>query len=265
MKNSSASPWAVKKLLTGNKNKEYCKRLNSEASILKKLQHPNIVGYRGVFKDINGKKCLAMEQCTSSLGDLIENRSEEDMGAFPPINIFKVAFDMAKALNYLHNTALLLHGDIKSYNILIKDDFNMCKLCDFGTCIPLKSNGCADETSNIPYIGTQSWSAPEVLKIPQQITSKADIFSLGLVFWEMIALQPPLWTENDDIDSIDLCNRTKCRPDLPNENYGPEYNYIFELFYCCTSEDCKNRPASRDLLPIVEEMIKDKKFENLLQ
>lgn len=266
LKNTFASPWAVKKLLKGGKSKKiYGSRLKNEASVLKKLQHPNIVGYRGVFKDMNGEQCLAMEQCTISLGDLIENRFEESTGIFPPENIFKVAFDVSKALNYCHNTALLLHGDIKSYNVLIKDEFVICKLCDFGTSIPLNSNGSVDNNNTIPYIGTQCWSAPEVLKKPQKITTKADIFSLGLVFWEMIGLQPPMWHDDDSIDEVNIYTRTKSRPDLPKVDYGPTFNLIFDLYYSCTAELRKDRPSATELMSKVEGMIKEMKLDELLK
>lgn len=50
-------------------------------------------------------------------------------------------FDIAGALNYLHTEAFLMHADIKSHNILIKEEFAICKLCDFGVCLPLDKNG----------------------------------------------------------------------------------------------------------------------------
>lgn len=60
-----------------------------------------------------------MEQCEKSLCDMIETRAEENLGPFSPECIMKVAMDIAKALNYLH-ASLVLHGDIKSGNILVK-------------------------------------------------------------------------------------------------------------------------------------------------
>lgn len=60
-----------------------------------------------------------MEQCEQSLCDLIEMRNEENLGPFPVEYIMKIAMDIGKALDYLH-TSLVLHGDIKSANILVK-------------------------------------------------------------------------------------------------------------------------------------------------
>lgn len=107
-----------------------------------------------------------MEACTMSLGDLIEKRSGEGLGSLEPEKINTIGYDISKALNYLHNEALLLHGDMKSYNVLIKEDFVICKLCDFGVSIPIKANGLIDfvKRPNADYVGTNLWNAPEVFE-----------------------------------------------------------------------------------------------------
>jgi len=63
-----------------------------------------------------------MEQCEQSLYDLIEERKSEGRGPYPVEYIVKVAVDIAKALKYLH-ASLILHGDIKSGNILVKSEW----------------------------------------------------------------------------------------------------------------------------------------------
>jgi serine/threonine protein kinase len=60
-----------------------------------------------------------MEQCEQSLCDMIETRQIDNLGPYPAEKITKVAVDIAKALEYLHSS-LVLHGDIKSGNILVK-------------------------------------------------------------------------------------------------------------------------------------------------
>jgi PDZ-binding kinase len=103
----------------------YAERLKDEAEILKKLNHPNIVGFRAFVKSEDGRDCLAMEKCDASVGDLIELRFEGGFGPFPAGKILKVASDISNALDYLHRECHLLHGDIKSYNILVKGVY-MC-------------------------------------------------------------------------------------------------------------------------------------------
>lgn len=110
------SPWAVKKVNKRFYDSDYERRLHDEATILKRLTHPHIVGFRAFVKSQDGVKCLAMEECQISLGDLLL----ETPVPLPAASILKVCFDIAKALDYLHNEQFILHGDVKSYNILIK-------------------------------------------------------------------------------------------------------------------------------------------------
>lgn len=129
------SPWAVKRVRSTNVGDTdldtYTERLKNEADILKKLNHPNIVGFRAFVKAEDGRDCLAMEECDMSLADLIEQRFDEGLQSFPAENILKFALDIAKALDYLHRECHLLHGDIKSLNILIK---GLCEFIDVTRC-----------------------------------------------------------------------------------------------------------------------------------
>lgn len=178
--------------------------------MFRSLNHPNIVGYRG-SKTLNDERViLAMETCDTSLGDLIEQRNEMSAGPLEPSKIFKVCLDMCNALDYLHTTVKLLHGDLKSYNVLIKNSFEQCKLCDFGVSLPLNDDGFVDLEKNpdAHYTGTDIYSAPEVFAAPSHdISSKCDIFSFGLIVFECLTLQPPHYehlVEDMDDTSADI-------------------------------------------------------------
>ncbi|KAL1462831.1 hypothetical protein WDU94_014638 [Cyamophila willieti] len=271
------SPWALKKVERKFKGqKVIADRLKVESKILKSLSHPNIIGFRGEGKTKDGRICLAMETCGTSLDTLIEKRREEEKGPFPLEQILKVAEGLCSALNYLHREKHLLHGDIKSFNVLIKGEFDEVKLCDFGTPVFLNKEGLvADDTQE--YVGTELWSAPEVL-IDEIISDKADIFSFGLTLWEMLSLEhpnmPPVsddtmdsstWSQDSDA-SIMECTATGTpindsvmeqsftpgqKPKMP-ANLGPEYNIIVQLIDFCTVEDCTERPNAEQVLKFIE-------------
>ncbi|KAH8396153.1 hypothetical protein KR222_004139 [Zaprionus bogoriensis] len=196
------SPWAVKRITQrtrANKDTVYNDRIVLEAAILRKLNHPNIVGFRGVITSPDGVDTLALEMCSTSLGSILEERHDEDLGPLPAKNTFKMIMDIAQALDFLHTEARLLHGDLKSFNVLVKGEFEICKLCDFGVTLPLDENGEINFHKNphLQYVGTTLWSAPEIIDEVEIIDSKADIFSFGLIIYETLALVPPHTLELD--------------------------------------------------------------------
>lgn len=145
-----------------------------------------------------------METCDTSLGDLIEQREELSAGPLEPTKLRKLSMDICNALDYLHTSALILHGDIKSYNVLIKNSFEHCKLCDFGVSLPLNADGFVDveKDPQAQYVGTELYSAPEVFASPpQDISSKCDIFSFGLVIFECLTLRVPHYEQFDAINT----------------------------------------------------------------
>ncbi|KAM6138635.1 lymphokine-activated killer T-cell-originated protein kinase isoform 2-T2 [Phoenicopterus ruber ruber] len=264
---SSLSPWAVKKINSKcNKSQQsiYQQRLNEEAKILKNLQHPNIVGYRAFTKANDGSMCLAMEYGgEKSLSDLIEKRSAEQLGPFPAAVIFKVALSMARGLKYLHNDKKLLHGDIKSTNVVIKGDFEAIKICDVGVSLPLDENMTVSDP-DMCYIGTEPWKPKEALQDDGVITDKADIFPFGLTLWEMMTLSVPHLNLSDDSDDEDesffedsaaeeaYYSALGTRPALNLEELDPSYQQMIDLFSVCTHEDPKQRPSAACIVAALE-------------
>ncbi|XP_013800428.2 lymphokine-activated killer T-cell-originated protein kinase [Apteryx mantelli] len=266
-KGSSCSPWAVKKINPKcNKSQQniYQKRLNEEAKILKNLQHPNIVGYRAFTEAHDGSMCLAMEYGgEKSLNALIEERNLEHLGPFPAATIFKVAVSMAKGLKYLHNDKKLLHGDIKSSNVVVKGDFEAIKICDVGVSLPLDENMTVSDPEAC-YIGTEPWKPKEALQEDGIITDKADIFAFGLTLWEMMTLSVPHLNLGDDSDDEDASfdeddfdedayyAALGTRPALNMEELDQSYQRMIELFSVCTSEEPQKRPSAAQIVEVLE-------------
>jgi PDZ-binding kinase len=226
-----------------------------------------------------------MEAMTSSLGDILEKRYEAKLGPLDVKNINIMSYDVSKALNYLHNEVLLLHGDIKSFNILVKGDFILCKLCDFGVSIPVKKDGLLDfdKVPNAHYVGTDIYSAPEVFEEePALISTKSEIFSFGLVLYETISLCPPhtlemmtkkaidfdveeggnadeLNNKENNLDDDDYDEDDEplygIRPLFPHDmKLTKEYDDIMHVFYMCTEDDPEKRPDASKLESIFKEL-----------
>lgn len=268
MEKHNLSPWAVKKVNNRCETKQagiYQKRLSDEAKLLKGIDHPNIVGFRAVATAKDGSKCLAMEYGgEQSLNDMIEKRREEGLKAFPVADIKKVALHVARGLQYLHNEKSLLHGDIKSGNVVIKGDFETVKICDVGVALTLDENMKVSDPK-AEYVGTEPWNSKEVLE-EGEITDKADIFSYGLTLWEMMTLSVPhlemLDDEEEDDEEDDseeesfdheaYYERLGTRPLLDAEALGSPYRRMVELFYLCTEEDPKKRPSAAQIVQALE-------------
>jgi PDZ-binding kinase len=210
------------------------------------------------------------------LGDLIEQRFDEfitscEPGAvpgldpFPASKILKVGEDVARALTYLHDEVKMIHGDMKSANVLVFGDFDVIKLCDFGVARKIREDG----TIEGEYVGTEIWSPLEIVRkqkgLPHEpITAKVDIYPYGLTLFEMISLKPPhLPTAEDAYDgdeSFDeeafeetLAECIGSRPVLPDIEFDSSYHKILALFFCCTEESPAQRPDARDVLKVFTE------------
>ncbi|XP_077366681.1 lymphokine-activated killer T-cell-originated protein kinase homolog [Festucalex cinctus] len=270
----NASPWAIKKLnskCASQQAEVYRKRLKEEAKVLKGIDHPNIVGFRALATAKDGSECLAMEfGGERSLNDLIEKRREDGLQAFPAAVVEKVALHVARGLQYLHENKLL-HGDMKSCNVVVKGNFDAVKICDVGVSLPLDENMAVSEPE-AEYIGTEPWNPKEALE-GGDITDKADIFAYGLTLWEMMTLAVPHMDmpvhdddddddedeERDEDESIEesfdeeaYLARVGTRPPLDADALGESYRRMLELFYVCTEEDPKKRPSAAQIVQALE-------------
>lgn len=113
-----------------------------------------------------------------TLSDLIHSRRGL-------LDFFQIVKDVAMGMNYLHLCSVI-HRDLKSGNILI-DSHGLVKISDFGLSCLLDNGSTSDLTAET---GTYRWMAPEVIR-HEPYSSKADVYSFGIVLWEMIAKDQP--------------------------------------------------------------------------
>ncbi|SPP81807.1 lymphokine-activated killer T-cell-originated protein kinase-like [Drosophila guanche] len=268
------TPWAIKRITQDALEKKdliFNERILHEAKILKKLKHPNIVQFCGLVTTDEGLNTLVLEICGCSLGSMLDARREENLGPLPAKLTNKVIADVARALDFLHTEARVLHGDLKSFNVLINGGFENCKLCDFGVALPLDKHGQVN--SSRVYEGTDLWSAPEVIQQSKVLNSKADIFSFGLVIYETLALVLPhtlnmdfaedkenQQTDGDLIEELSDFKKSSLllpygtRPALPVAfQVSEEHESIVALFFLCTNTPMEDRPTARNILLSIEE------------
>jgi serine/threonine protein kinase len=169
---------------------------NREFSIMSLLDHPNIVKVRHAFYT-TGEKLdeiylnLVMNYVPENLNRL--NKSLFEKKEQLPVFLIKLyCFQIARALNYIHNKKIC-HRDIKPQNILLDPQTNRIYICDFGSAKLLKR-----EESNVSYICSRFYRAPELLLGNEYYTTSIDIWSFGCVLAELFKGKPLLRTENKD-------------------------------------------------------------------
>ena len=175
------------KILAREKEKDprFAERFTREAQALAKLNHPNIVTVYD-FGEADGLYYLLMEFVDGmSLRQLLQTRKlapEEALTIVPAI---------CEALQYAHQQGIV-HRDIKPENILL-DKQGRVKIADFGIAKLLGTDGrVASLTGEQQVVGTPHYMAPEQVEKPGTVDHRADIFSLGVVFYEMLTGELPL-------------------------------------------------------------------------
>jgi len=161
-------------------------RFKSEARAAKKLSHPYIVRIHDMFE--SGKMFfLSMEYIEGTdLKKMITNkiRFSEDI-------IIQYLLQISDALAYAHSLGIV-HRDIKPANIMITP-FNTVKITDFGIAKILKTD--AITKSGTAVIGTPLYMAPEQIT-GEGIDARTDIYSLGIMLYEMVEGRPPFCEGN---------------------------------------------------------------------
>jgi tRNA A-37 threonylcarbamoyl transferase component Bud32 len=163
----------------------FAERFGREARVLARLSHPNIVTVHD-FGQAGGFFYLMMEYV-----DGVNLREAMVAGRFTPSQALALVPKICEALQYAHDEGIL-HRDIKPENILL-DVKGRIKIADFGIA-KLIGNQPRDITLTArgSALGTPHYMAPEQLEHPQEVDQRADIYSLGVVFYEMLTGELPI-------------------------------------------------------------------------
>eukprot|EP01026_Neomeris_dumetosa_P035031 TRINITY_DN2802_c0_g1_i5.p1 TRINITY_DN2802_c0_g1~~TRINITY_DN2802_c0_g1_i5.p1 ORF type:complete len:1176 (+),score=141.00 TRINITY_DN2802_c0_g1_i5:448-3528(+) len=222
-----------------------------EVEILMRVKHPNIV------------KCLGAILKPPHMGLVLEYMDVGNLDKYlhnicsaHPINDrdkLIIMKQIARALDHLHPS--VVHRDLKPQNILINSAGEI-KLSDFGLS-KIRQLQDAGRASSLQVIGTAPYTSPEVFRSNgmNMECEKIDIYSLGVIMWEIWTTQRPWEGENMVAISYKVVNEQQ-RPPMPN-NIPARLKNLIES---CWDDDPKRRPSARDIQRMLEWMIDETNF-----
>jgi len=224
---------AIKELAVTEKT---AKTIWQEIVLMKKLSHPCLVTFVGAFRKDPDHIWIVMEfmgGCTlcQILGDLHDQCPLNDG------HMAKVVSNILQALQYMHEKNII-HRDVKSDNILINSKGEI-KLADLGAAAELESK-LHRRTS---VIGSPFWMAPEV-SAGVGYSFKADVWSVGIVLYEMVTGEPPYSDEPNPFKAILLLSTEGVSPIL-DETVSWEILSFLDLTLIINPDD---RYSTADML-----------------
>lgn len=215
--------------------RENCNLLRNEAAIWKILNHENVCQ---LFETLETKH--EMTFVCERLGETLRDRHVRmlKLGATPRMHtLVKGWLDIASALAYVHEQTVI-HRDVKSENIFVdfvgEDSTQVrLKLSDFG----LSKYENADD-AHTAETGSYRFMSPEVIR-HEKYNSKCDIYSMSLVFYEMLTFTTPFATLSPIQAALLVANEAK-RPPLP-----PLPPLVDRMLAACWSQAPAERPTAR--------------------
>ena len=236
---------AIKEIKKEIIEQDKLEEFKNECAVMEVIRHPNIVLFLGACTKAPNL-CIVLEYCSrGSLWSLLHDGHIKMSWEYRK----KFALDIAKGVYYLHSHKMdkngqgqaILHRDLKSLNVLLDHALN-CKLADFGwTRVKAKVM-----TSKI---GTYQWMAPEVIN-GYKYTEKADVFSFGIILWELATRKPPYYGIDGQLVSQKVV-KEGLRPKISEKDApGP----FLDLMKRTWHEDPARRPEFSKIIQELEQM-----------
>lgn len=223
--------------------KEEIVMLKDEAKLLASLNHPHIVRFYNI-DIIENKFVLVMEYIKGkTLRDIIK---EGGIKIDEATNIITQILD---AISYAHKIGVL-HRDLKPENVLITES-GLIKITDFGLARFIKSGSLAASTAGTPiYMAPEVWTG--------KFTEKSDIWSIGVIFYELLVGVPPFLDDSLDglkkkIEKSKILIPTLIRPNIPG--------YIEDMVIKCLNAQPDVRPSAGELINVIKRKKKGIKVE----
>lgn len=226
---------AVKKLHSDNIGEEGYISFLHEIIVMSNLRHPNILMFLGASIRPPNLCCVTEFLVLGSLDNVLKMYPKLDWKVR-----LNMATECARGLLYLHSqNPPILHRDLKSMNVLVDKNFHI-KLADFGIS--------TEKSTNLnSKVGTLNWLSPEILNGSVSVYHEsADIYSFGLILWELISGRIP-YEGKSNLQILRMIDMHELES-IP-ENANPVYA---DLIKSCWRSDPTKRPTIKEVLDILD-------------
>ncbi|KAK7409886.1 hypothetical protein VNO78_00269 [Psophocarpus tetragonolobus] len=230
---------AVKVLKHENLNENILREFSQEVYILSKMQHKNVVKFVGACTKPPNLYLVTEYMSGGSMFDFLHKRET----ILSLSSLLKVAIDVSEGMKYLHQNDII-HRDLKTANLLI-DENGVVKVADFGVARMHDQSGIMTAET-----GTYRWMAPEVIS-HQPYDHKADIFSFGIVLWELLTGKLP-YEHLSPLQAAVGVIQKGLRPKIPNHTHPN----LVELLHWCWHQDSSLRPDFSEILEFLRHLTK---------
>lgn len=244
VENRLKRPVAIKVLRFDYTNNPYMiRRFVEEAQTAADCQHPNIVVIYDIGEEGN-LHYIVMQLLPKSLSSLLKEKKVFDF-----IEAIKILKPIAQALVYIHTKKKVIHRDIKLSNIMF-DEHNNPILTDFGIALREDTTRFADGSS----AGTAEYMAPEQIR-GQPIDFRADIYSLGIVLYELLTGRTPFQGDDDSVIYYQQIYEPPSEQPLIDNNVPKR---VKGIIYKCLAKSPNDRyQSTQELVDAFEDIIRN--------
>ena len=233
-------------------NRQIATRFLNEAKATSIVEHPGIVHIYEFGQTDDGTAYIVMEYLS---GDTLRQRLDAQGGKLPPEAMMRIGRQMASALQSAHEKGIV-HRDLKPVNIMIVRDpettgGERSKILDFGLAKIIEPEGGEGITNTGTILGTPAYMAPEQCKSARAADPKSDVYSLGVIFYEMLSGEIPFDADTD----AELLSKHMFSDAPPLLSKAPQVGMaLAALVHRMLDKDLVSRPSAAEVASELQQL-----------
>ncbi|XP_062098470.1 probable inactive receptor kinase At5g67200 [Humulus lupulus] len=209
------------------------------------LRHPNLVPLRAYFQAKEERLLIYDYQPNGSLFSLIHGSKSTRAKPLHWTSCLKIAEDVAQGLSYIHQAWRLVHGNLKSTNVLLGPDFEAC-VTDY--CLSILVNPPSTDDEEV----LAACKAPEIRNSNRQATSKSDVYAFGILVMELLTGKSP--AELPYLAPNEMMEWVRSTREVEEGVENNKMEMLLEVAIACSLTSPEQRPTMWQVMRILQEI-----------